>query len=183
MAEFGDAIRTLVDSGSNGQHTFRWSSHQATLAGSFPPLPIPSASLMPHIEDSVRELLHVSIGEVMVGAWSKLQALHEFRGTSGGHGEVSLVDHSIDASYRPTLSVTIAPPPPMPWSLEFELKLTIDIGAVTLGIGGGRIRRVSPCDFQIHVALFWKDHEIVEPVHTKRMALPEVDLGKGIVIP
>lgn len=103
---------------------------------------VPSASLMPHIEASVRELLQVPIADVMVGAWCKLHALRAFRGPKAGHGEVSLVDPSVEASYRPALTVTIAPPPPMPWSLE--LKLTVDIGAVTLGVRGGKIRRARP---------------------------------------
>ncbi len=131
---------------------------------------------------AIPELFDVSLTEVLVGSWSKLDEIRDFRGPDGGQGEVALAEHDVEADYRPVLTVRVDQAPPR--SIELDLRLTIGLTGVVLRIAGGKIREVVAGEVRLSAGLVWRDREIMTPLRTEPILLgPCLHLGDGLDIP
>ncbi|WP_205634013.1 hypothetical protein [Labilithrix luteola] len=181
MSELGTLIRQGMP---EERYELRWvDGRRAALHATFPLLHLPPGKLDEHLASEVSHVLDVSVGDLLGRAWTDLRELHAFRGPSGGHGEVTLAHHTIEGDYRPMLTVSVEPPPPPSWQIPLDLRLKLDVGGATLGVGEGKIRKVSLVDLKVEASLLWGNTELFSPVRTKPFPIGSIELRDGIPIP
>jgi hypothetical protein len=139
--------------------------------------------IVEQVRESIPSLFDdFSLADVLVSSWSKLTELRQFRDPSGGRGEVALAEHTVEASYRPTLVVRVNQLEAT--SIELDLRLQIHLQALLLKVAEGKIRHLESGSFALEVTILWKEHTILRPIHTQPAPLgPCFQLRDGLLIP
>jgi len=101
-------------------------------------------SLAGDIGEKIGEMFDIPLVDLLIGAWNDLRALRDCgdpsRGGAGAHDTVPLVDHDLEASFKPHLDVIVAGMPTA--RVEFEISAGLELHAVVLVVENGTIRAV-----------------------------------------
>lgn len=106
-------------------------------------------SLAGDIGEKIGEMFDIPLVDLLIGAWNDLRALRDCgdpsRGGAGAHDTVPLVDHDLEASFKPHLDVVVSGTRAA--RIEFEISAGLELHAVELVVWRGAIRavRVGSC--------------------------------------
>jgi hypothetical protein len=138
-------------------------------------------SVLDHVKAHVDEL---ELLPALGGAWTKYRQLRQYADPKK-HGPaetlfLSLRDHTVSVSHRPTLEILIGEQTVQ--KLEFEIALALALEGVVLRVQAARIREVLAGRCSGKCTLKCAGSTLLER-STKPVELPGISLGEGIAIP
>ena len=142
------------------------------------------AGVAADIGEKIEEMFDINLVDVIVGAWKDLQELKECADRAKHPPDetirLPLVDHTISASLKPHLDITIDVLPPI--RIGFEIGLDVELHGVTVKIQDGVIHAVRLGSCQAG-AMVKCEGAVVFRRTTRTLDVPgELVLAKGIPI-
>jgi hypothetical protein len=156
----------------------------AVRAGEIGTAQVDWAGFAADVGEKIEDMFNIDLVAMIVGAWGDFQELKECANRSKHPADetisLPLVDHTIDASYKPYLDIAIGELPPM--RVDFEITFDIELHGVTVKIRDAVIHaiRLGSCRAGATVKC---EGATVFQRKTRTLDLPgEVVLPKGIPI-
>lgn len=142
-------------------------------------------ALLDAVTSGLDALLDIEIGTIIAGAWAKAMLLQQYRDSTKypPHEEVmvTLAQHVIESSHRPSLELMINDK--RVDSLPVEIRFELSIEGLALKVQNARIMEIRPGTCTGSGKITCKEMVLAEE-ETKALTLPGVlSLGEGVEIP
>ncbi len=131
------------------------------------------------------ETLNVNMANFMVSTWNKYREIEQYTDAKTFPRTqtymVPLTEHTIDASYEPSMEILVNNQPVA--TLNFIISVYLTLEGIILEIKGGKIMKLHTGSCKAGGSIMCEGQLIFEKT-TSPFTLPgEIDLGKGILIP
>ena len=141
--------------------------------------------LVDAVMEQIDSLLDIEVAEVIASAWSKAKQLQEYRDPArhppGELATVSLVEHTIQSEYQPSIDMLINSKSVESLSIKVSVELTL--AALILEIRDAYITAIRPGLGRANGRVAWTDVVFLE-LETQDIELPgRHALPEGIEIP
>jgi hypothetical protein len=136
------------------------------------------------LADSLRQILSTPITEILAGGWNTYRSLRKYQDAKKYPPDevilVPLKEHKISSSHKPRIEILVNDQ--LVGTIEFEIKLGLEIEMATLKIQGGKIREVEAGAITGTGTLTCGSATLLE-CKSKRIHLPRVlSFGEGLPI-